>query len=76
MLEGTSHVRGLEKLFCRHATAVKTGSTDLVALDQGDVETGGGTVESSGVTTWSPSDYNYIELLDLVRHGLSLQIVE
>jgi hypothetical protein len=55
---------------------VKTGSTDLVALDQGDVETGGGTVESSGVTTWSPSDYNYIELLDLVRHGLSLQIVE
>ena len=76
VFQGASHVRGLEELLGRHAAAVQARPTDLVALDEGDVEPGRRAVEGGGVATGSPSDYDYIELLDLVRHGLSLQIVE
>jgi hypothetical protein len=53
---------------------VQARAADFVALHDGDVQTGCGTVESGGVSTGSSSDYDYIELLDLVSHGLSLQI--
>jgi len=48
-------------------------ATDLVTLDKGDVETGRGAVEGGGVATRSSSDYDDIELLDLVNHGHSLR---
>jgi hypothetical protein len=52
---------------------MKASTTDLVTFDKGDVETGRGAIEGSGVTTRSSSDYDDIELLDLVNHSLSLR---
>jgi hypothetical protein len=66
-------VRGLQELFRWYATTVQARAADLVTLDKGDVETGRGTVEGGGVTTRSSSDYDDIELLDLVNHRLSLR---
>jgi hypothetical protein len=66
-------VRGLQELLGGNAPAVQTSPTDLVTFDKGDVETGRGAVEGRGVTTRSSSDYDDIELLDLVNHGLSLR---
>lgn len=67
-------VRRFQELLGGHATSVQTGATDLVALDDGDVETGRGAVEGCGVTAGSSSDYDDIELLDLVNHRLSLRL--
>jgi hypothetical protein len=73
VLDGSTHVRGLEELLGGNAPAVQTGSTDLVTLHHGDIESGGGGVERGGVAPGSSSDYDNIELLDLVCHGRSLQ---
>jgi hypothetical protein len=54
---------------------VQARPADLVALNESDVQTGSGAVEGGGISTGSSSDYNHIELLDLVSHGLSLQII-
>jgi hypothetical protein len=54
---------------------VQARATDLVTLDHRDIKTSGSAVEGGGVTSGSSSDYDYIELLDLVCHGLSLRFV-
>jgi len=68
-------VGGLEELLGGHAPAVQARATDLVTLDHRDIKTSGSAVEGGGVTSGSSSDYDYIELLDLVCHGLSLRFV-
>jgi hypothetical protein len=54
---------------------VQARTADLVPLNEGDVETGRGSVEGGGVSTGTSSDNHYIELLDIVSHGVSLQRV-
>ena len=73
VLDGASHVGRLEELLCGNATAVQAGAAHLVALDDGDIETGGSAVEGGGIATRSSANNDDIKLLDLVCHGHSLQ---
>jgi hypothetical protein len=75
VLERSAHVGRFEKFLGGDATAVQARAADLVALNEGDVETGRGSVEGGGVSTGTSSDNHYIELLDIVSHGVSLQRV-
>ena len=72
MLDRAPHVRGLEELLGGDASAVQAGASHLVALDQGDAQAGGRGVEGGGVSAGSAPNDNYIKLLDLIRHGLTL----
>jgi hypothetical protein len=47
--------------------------TDLVELDNRDIQTRGGAVQGGGVASRSSADDHDIELLDLINHGVSLQ---
>ncbi len=73
MLDGSPHVGCFEELFGGYTATVQARATYLVALDYRHAEPGGRAVEGGGVTSGSSSDYDDIELLDLVSHGLSLQ---
>jgi hypothetical protein len=55
--------------------AVQAGSADLVALDDGDVEPRGGSVECGGVASGASSDHDDIELLDLVCTAFPFSLV-
>ena len=62
----------LEELLGRHAAAVQAGPADLVPLDDGDVEPGGGAVEGGGVATGAAADDDDVELrLTRRRHRAS-----
>src|ERR1019366_681368 len=75
VLDGATDVCSFEELLGRDASAVQAGSPDLVALDQGHVQPGRRSVEGGGVATGATSDDDYIELLGLVSHGLSFNLV-
>jgi hypothetical protein len=48
---------------------VQTGPADLVTLNEGHGESGGGGIESSGVAPRATADYDNIELLTLGSHS-------
>jgi hypothetical protein len=74
VLNGTSYVRRLEKLFGGNATTVKARASDLVSLDDRDIEARRGPIEGGRVTAGSSTNDNHVELLDLVSHKLSLRL--
>ena len=73
MLERAAHVGRLEELLGGNAAAVQARATDLVALDDGDVEPGRRAVEGGRVAAGSAADDDDIELLDLASHDVSLR---
>ena len=75
MLNRSTNVRRFEELLGGHAAAVQARSPDLVALDDGDVKPGRSTVEGGGVAAGATSNDDNIELLGLVSHVLSFNLV-
>src|SRR5439155_26050174 len=53
---------GLEELLGRDAAPVQASAADLLLLDHGDVEAGGGAVQGGGVAPGASTDHDHVEL--------------
>ena len=71
VLDVTLDRRGLEKRLGRDASPVQTGTTERVLLDQGDLETGRGGVERSGVAARPATDDDDIERITHPLHRIA-----
>lgn len=67
-LHRPKHRGGFEKLLGRDTTAVQTRAPNLVAFDDGAVESSGGGIQRSCVASRSATNYNEIKMLSRRNH--------
>ncbi len=74
VIDGPTNGGGLEQLLGRDAPDVETRASELVTLDQGDVESGRRSIERRGVPSGPASDHNDVEMLTGQLNHLRLRV--